>query len=339
MNRTIMAGVALAAFGATAVSAQDAEFTLRIQTHHSPESIAGKSAAQFYDDVETMSGGRIAIEPFYASAVVKSAETFDAAMNGILDGDLTSGAYQTGKDSAFQFVGDPMGGYDTPWQMYAFLYNGGGLEAAQALYNEYGMQLIGWWIAAPESLASARPLTSPADLEGWKFRSPPGMQTQIFADLGASPIVMDFTEVFTSLESGIIEGADMSNLAVNKSSGLYDVVKHATFPGFHSMPADHFAIRKDLWDSMPEDLQRIIDVAMQKLAFRITLTGSVETLQAASDLEAQGVTIHDWSQEDRRTFREAAVAAWSDFATTDAARELIDLHKEFQATIGLTDDR
>lgn len=338
MIRTFVAATAALALTVTGAMAQ-AEFTLRIQTHHSPESISGQAIAQFYDDVEAMSDGRIAIEPFYASAVVKSPETFDAAINGILDGDMTSGAYQTGKDTAFQFIGDPMGGYDTPWQMYAFLYEGGGLEKAQELYNELGMQLIGWHIAAPESLASTRSIANPAELEGWKFRSPPGMETQIFAKLGASPIVMDFTEVFTSLESGIIEGADMSNLAVNKSAGLYDVAGYATYPGFHSMPADHFAIRKDLWDSMPEDLQRIIEVAMQKMAFRLALTGSVATQQAANALREEGVSVLNWSEEDRRTFRQASLAAWDEFAKSDDARELIEMHKDFQRQIGLTDDR
>ncbi|WP_420394116.1 TRAP transporter substrate-binding protein [Acuticoccus sp.] len=337
MIRTLVAGTAVAALASGAL-AQDAEFTLRIQTHLSPESLSGRSAAQFFDDVTTMSGGRIAIEPFYSSAVVKSVETFDAAVNGILDADMTGGAYQTGKDPAFQFVGDPMGGYDTPWQMYAFLYNGGGLEAAQALYNEYGMQLIGWWIPGQESLASSSPIADPAALENWKFRSPPGMETMIFANLGASPIVMDFTEVFTALESGIIEGTDHSNLSTSQSVGIYDVVKHATYPGFHSMPADHLAIRKDVWDAMPEDLQRILDVAMQKLAFRTTLAYQVDIQRAANELEAAGVTMHDWSEEDRRTFRDAAIAAWDEFATTEQSKAMVEQHKEFLTTIGLFGD-
>ena len=117
---TALAGVALAS------SASAADYTLRIQTHYAPETPPGKLVAQFVDDVQTMSGGRVAIEMFYSSSVVKSVETFDAAATGILDGDMTGGAYQTGKNPAFQFVGDPMGGYDTPWQQYGFFYYGGG---------------------------------------------------------------------------------------------------------------------------------------------------------------------------------------------------------------------
>ena len=318
----------------TAAVAQE-NFTLRVQSLFSNESIAGKSLARYYDDLEVMSDGRITIEAFYSAAVVKSVETFDAVANGILDGDTTQPSYQTGKDTAFQFIGDVMGGYDTPWQFYAFFYNGGGLEIAEELYRGYGMELIGWWIHGQEALSSTRPIAGLADLENWKFRSPPGMETSIFASLGASPIVMDFTEVFTALESGVIDGADAANLSTNQSLGIYDMAKHATYPGFHSMPADHFAIRLDLWESMPEDLQRIIDVAWQKHAFRNTLDHAVEIQRAANELSEQGITLHDWSAEDRATYRESAVAAWDEYATSETAKELVTAHREFLGKIGL----
>lgn len=317
-------------------TAMAADYTLRIQTHYAPETVSGKLAQQFVDDVETMSAGRLDIEMFFSSSVVKSVETFDAAASGILDGDMTGGAYQTGKNPAFQFVGDIMGGYDTPWQQYAWFYHGGGEEAANKLYNEYNMQLIGWWIYGQESMSSSKPIAGPEDLKDWKFRSPPGLETEIFANLGAKPVVMDFTEIFTALETGIIDGADASGLANNVGLGLYDLVDHATYPGFHSMPSDHLAIRKDAWDALPEDLQRIIDVSMQKLAFQTALTFEVKNNEAAAMLQEKGVTLHDWSAEDRATFRQAAQDAWQGWAEkTPEARALVDSHTAFLKTLGL----
>ena len=331
-----IAAVAAATSVLGLTSAMAAEYTLRIQTHYAPEQTSGQLAQQFVDDVETMSGGRLDIEMFFSSSVVKSVETFDAAASGILDGDMTGGAYQTGKNPAFQFVGDIMGGYDTPYQQLGWLYYGGGEEAANALYNEYNMQLIGWWIYGQESMSSSKPIAGPADLKDWKFRSPPGLETEIFAELGASPIVMDFTEVFTAMETGIIDGADYSGLANNVSIGLYDLVEHATYPGFHSMPSDHLAIRKDAWDALPEDLQRIIDVAMQKLAFQTALTFEVKNNEAAAMLREKGVTLYDWSAEDRATFRAAAQKAWQGWADkTPEARALVDSHVAFLKTLGL----
>ncbi|MCA0873113.1 TRAP transporter substrate-binding protein [Seohaeicola saemankumensis] len=321
---------------AVAGSVASAQTTLRIQTHYAPESVSGKLAAQFVDDVQTMSNGGIAIEMFYSSSVVASVETFDAAANGILDCDMTGGAYQTGKNPAFQFVGDIMGGYNTPYQQLSWLYHGGGYDAAQSLYNGYGMQLIGWWVYGQESFASTKPIQSPADFKDWKFRSPPGLETEIFANLGAKPIVMDFTEIFTALETGIIDGADASGIANNKSMGLYDIAKHANFPGFHSMPSDHLACNKDVWDGLEDYQRRIIDTAMQKLALQTALTFEKANAAAVAELKEQGVSIYTWSDEDLMTFRAAAQQAWDGWAAkTPEADALVKSHRAYLTQLGL----
>lgn len=329
------------ALGAAAVSAMLASAataettTLRIQTHYAPETVSGKLAQRFVDDVEAMSNGEIDIEMFFSSSVVNSVETFDAAATGILDCDMTGGAYQTGKNPAFQFVGDIMGGYDTPYQQLSWLYYGGGLEAAQKLYNKFDMQLVGWWVYGQESLVSTTPILGMEDLKNWKFRSPPGLETNIFASVGASPIVMDFTEVFTALESGIIDGADASGLANNVGLGLYDIAKYATYPGFHSMPSDHLACNKAKWDAMPEAHRRIMSVAMEATALRTALKFERENAQAAAKLREEGVEIADWSAEDRAAFRKAALAQWDTFATTPEAKALVESHKAYLKVLGL----
>ncbi len=333
---TFLKSAAVAALIAAPATAQ--QTTLRIQTHYAPETISGQNAATFIDDIQTMSNGEITVEMFYSSSVVASAETFDAASTGILDCDMTGGAYQTGKNPAFQFVGDIMGGYDTPYQQLSWLLLGGGLDAAQSLYNQYGMQLIGWWVVGQESLSSSKPIRNAADFANWKFRSPPGMETKIFEKLGASPIVMDFTEVFTALETGIIDGADASILANNAGMGIYDIVKHATYPGFHSMPSDHLACNKAVWDGMPEHHRRIMEVAMEKLALRQAMAGEKANNEAAAALKAAGVTLYDWTPEDRGAFRAAAQATWPEFATTPEAKALVDSHVAYLKSLGLVSE-
>lgn len=327
------------AAGAAALMAMSAAadpVTLRIQTHYATEHPTGKMLTTWIDDVQTMSGGDITIEMFYSSSVVATTETFDAAINGILDCDATGGAYQTGKNPAFQFVGDIMGGYDTPWQQYSWLYYGDGYEAAQELYNAQGMQLIGWAIYGQESFASSKPIAGPEDLVGWKFRSPPGMETEIFQKLGASPIVMDFTEIFTALETGIIDGADASGLANNVGLGLYDIVKHANYPGFHSMPSDHLACNQEVWEGLTEQQRRIMDTAWQKLSFQIAMANEKANTEAAAALQEQGVTLYAWSDEDRAAFRVAAQAAWDDWATrSPEAGALVESHKAYLKQLGL----
>ncbi len=335
IKKAATAAAAAALVASTALTASAETTKLRIQTHYAPETVSGQLAAEYMDNIQTMSNGEIEVEMFYSSSVVKSVETFDAAATGILDCDMTGGAYQTGKNSAFQFVGDIMGGYDTPYQQLSWLYYGGGLEAAAPLYNKYGMELIGWWVYGQESFASSKPIAKVDDFKGWKFRSPPGLETKIFENLGASPIVMDFTEIFTALETGIIDGADASGLANNVGLGLYDIVKYANFPGFHSMPSDHLACNKAVFDAMPAHHQRIMKVAMESLALRTALTFEKKNAEAAAQLRAQGVTLSQWAPEELAKFRAAAQATWPEFADTPEAKALVESHMNYLAALGL----
>jgi len=298
---SIVAAVALAVTSATAM----AETKLRIQTHFSPETHNGKAAAKWAEDVQTMSGGEISLEMFYASSVVKSVETFDAAVNGILDCDMTGGSYQVGKDKAFQFTGDLMGGYSNPYQMMGWLLHNGGREAVNELYNSYDMQFVGWWVPGP------------------------GLATLVFANLGASPIVMDFNEIFTALETGLIDGADAANVSTNVGLGLYDIAEHTNYPGFHSMPADHLACNKKVWDGMPDAHKRILEVSMEALALRIATETQIMNSITAQELEAKGVNLYDWAEDDLAAYRAAVKAGWEEYAENDQAKALLKSHIDF----------
>ena len=341
LTRTMLAGVATAGLALSMGTAMDANAQdstkLRIQTHFSTETLSGQMAQEFIDDVSAMSNGEIEIEMFFASSVVKSAETFDAAATGILDCDMTGGAYQTGKNPAFQFAGDLTGGYQNPYQQYAWLLHGGGYEKLNELYNANNMEFIGWWIPGPESLSSTKSFKGVDDLKNWKFRSPPGVITLIFEKLGASPIVMDFNEIFTALETGIIDGADASGLANNVGLGLYDIVKYANFPGFHSMPSDHLACNKTVFDAMPAHHQTIMKVAMEALALRTALTFEKKNAEAAAQLRDQGVTLSEWSTDELNKFRAAAQATWPEFSDTPEAKALVESHQAYLDKLGLNE--
>ncbi|MCY4245008.1 MAG: TRAP transporter substrate-binding protein [Gammaproteobacteria bacterium] len=329
---TIVAGAA--AFTLTAGIAAAQTTKLRIQTHFSPETLSGQMAAEFIEDISAMSNGEIQVEMFYASSVVKSAETFDAAATGILDCDMTGGSYQTGKNPAFQFAGDLTGGYANPYQQYAWLLHNDGYATLNKLYNKHGMEFVGWWIPGPESLSSTKPLRGVDDFRNWKFRSPPGIITLVFKNLGASPIVMDFNEIFTALETGIIDGADAANLTNNVGLGLYDIAEHTNFPGFHSMPADHLACRKDVWDAMPAHHKAIMKVGMQALGLKNTTINEVKNAQTAKDLRAKGINLYEWSPEELAKYRDAVQKGWTEFATTPEAKSLLNSHLDFLREMG-----
>ena len=274
---------------------------------------------------------------FYSSSVTgKSAEVFNSAQTGIIDCDMTGAGYQTGKNAAFQFAGDVMGGYDNPYQQYEFLNFPGAQEAVDALYNKYGMTLIGWWIPGHESLISSRPIPDVASLKDFKFRSPPGMESMIFTALGAKPIVMDFGEVPTALQTGLIDGADYSSLATNYAGGHYEQNKYATYPGFHSMPADHLACNTKVWNKLKPHEQGAMLAAIEICGRTITSLVERKNAEAVKALKEMGVTLHDWSREDRLKFRQAALGAWEEWKKkSPEAAALIEIHKAYMKANGI----
>ena len=149
---------------------------------------------------------------------------------------------------------------------------------------------------------------------------------------------MFWSAFFTALETGIIDGADASGIANNMGMGLYDIVKHANFPGFHSMPSDHLTCNKAVWDGMPEHHRRIMSVAMESLALRTALTFEKANAEAVAQLKEQGVTIHAWSDEDLQAFRDAAQATWPEFATSPEAEALVASHMDYLRQLGLVSE-
>ena len=198
------------------------------------------------------------------------------------------------------------------------------------------MTLIGWWIPGHESLISSKPIPDVASIKDFKFRSPPGMESMIFTALGAKPIVMDFGEVPTALQTGLIDGADYSSLATNYAGGHYEQNKYATYPGFHSMPADHLACNTKVWNKLKPHEKGAMLAAIEICGRTITSLVERKNAEAVKALNEMGVTLHDWSKEDRAKFRQAALGAWEEWKTkSPEAAALIEIHKAYMKANGI----
>ena len=81
----------------------------------------------------------------------------------------------------------------------------------------------------------------------------------------------------------------------------------------------------------------VYPTSLFSLAFQTSMQVGKGMTAAASKLRGEGVTLHDWSPADRASFRAAAQAAWSDFATTPEAKALLASHVTYLKELGLVD--
>ncbi len=311
--RTIVAA-ALAGGFATAAMAQQS-YDLTFQSSDPSGSAAYKVQEAWAEHLTEMSDGQIKAKMVPAGSIVEYNETLDALGAGILDGHITDSSYFTGKDPAFALIGNPVGAYSRPEELLAFFNEGGGTELYNEILEPYNVHFIGPAAQPAEAMASKIPIDGVDDFKGVKMRAPEGMVQSAFAMAGAAPVNLPQSEVFTSLDKGVIDAADVTTLATNDSLGIHDVAKHPIYPGFHSLPLNEVSINKDTWESMTDEQRAMMEQSVKDYATDLIATMRAKDSEVAEKLRADpDVTIHDWSEEERKKFRAFGKEQWKSYA-------------------------
>ncbi|MGF1758877.1 TRAP transporter substrate-binding protein [Photobacterium sagamiensis] len=310
--KTLIAGT-IASLLSTAAYAAD--YTFKIQSSDPSGDKNFQVQQAWADRIETMSGGRIDIDLLPVGSIVKHTETLGAIKMGIIDGHITATGYFSGKDPAFGLIGNMVGAWSDTTQLLQYINYGGGYELMTELYAPYGVKFVGGSTTGVESFVSKVPLNSVADLKGLKLRAPEGLVQQVFAAAGASPVNLPGSEVFTGLSKGVIDAADYTVFSTNQKAGMNDIATHPVQPGFHSLPLIDISVSQKKWDKLPTDLQEILTTSVRDLSYDITTQLKIADQQAVKEAEANpNITIHNWSADERKKFREIAREQWKVFA-------------------------
>lgn len=267
------------------------------------------------DLVKKESEGRIEITVVPVGTIVAHNETLDAVGSGILQGHLTDPSYFSGKDPAFAMLGNMVGAWSAPQQMFDYMERGGGKKLFNELVNPYGLQFLGASATGVEAFLSSRPLHGVKDLAGLKLRAPEGMVQEVFAAAGAAPVNLPGSEVYTALEKGVIDAADYTVFSTNHAQGMHKFAKYPVHPGFHSMPVVEVSMNKGIYDGLPEDLQKIMNDTVPVFANDMVTSLLKQDAIALAEAEADpNITVINWSEEERAKFRGIAKTQWAIWA-------------------------
>ncbi|SNT75461.1 TRAP transporter substrate-binding protein [Paracoccus seriniphilus] len=334
-RRSLFLGTAVAL--ALGGAAQAQEFTFRIQSSDPAGNTNFVLQKEWAEMVSEKTDGRVAVEMLPVETIVAHSETMDAVAAGILDGHFTDTSYASGKDPAFGLIANPVGAWSSPDQMFDFMENGGGKELMNEMLEPYGLHFIGATTPGLEAFVSKVPLDGVDDLKGLKLRAPEGMVQNVFAAAGASPVNLPGSEVFTSLDKGVIDAADYNTFSTNAAQGLHDVAKHPVYPGFHSMPLIEVSVNKAKWDSLPDDLKTAMEDSVREFATYQSETVLKRDMEAVEEAKAGGeITVHDWSDEDRAKFRAIARSQWEKAAqASENSQKVYDLLTTYLVENGL----
>ena len=308
------------------VSTASAQTVLRSSDTH-PDGYPTVEAVKYFGELlSEKTDGRYSVEVFHSAQLGQEADTIEQTQFGVIDlNRISIGAFGTqvpeatvtqlpyifrSADHFHNVLDGPIGeeilaAFEAVDVVALAFYDGG----ARSFYN------------------SEKPITSPEDMAGLKFRV---MQSDIFVDmvaaLGANATPMPYGEVYSAIETGVIEGAE-------NNYPSYDTAGHAEVAKFYSldehlMVPEVLVVSKIVWDGLsPEDQAAMREAAKESVAKQRELWAAKE-VESKAAVEALGATINE---VDKAPFIEAMKPVYEKYVTDP---KLQDLVARIQATEG-----
>ena len=299
-RRQILAGAsALPLFSIATRPAHAAEFELKYATGQDPTNPVNIRAKQAHDRIREATSGRVDIKLFPANQLGSDTDLLSQVRNGSVDFfNLSSLILATYVPvSGITSVGFAFKNYDDVWKaMDGDL--GNHIRAEIAKTPIFTVSKI-WDNGFRHVTSSGREVKTAADLKGFKMRVPPAPPlTSLFQALEAAPSPINFNEVYTALQTKVVEGQE-NPLAIISTARLYEVQKSCSLTG-HVWDGYWVLGNKRSFQRLPADLQQIIQRELDRSATDqradiAKLNGSLTT-----DLKAKGVNIINVQQDDFR---------------------------------------
>ena len=215
-------------------------------------------AAQRLSDV---SDGRIQVTYYAAGERVGAFDSFDEVASGNAQAYHAADYYWKGKHPGWAyFTAVPFG--LSYVEMNSWINWMGGQELWDELAGEFGLKCLpcgntgvqwgGWF---------NKEINSAEDLKGLKMRIP-GLAGEVFAASGGTSVRLAGGEIYTSMQTGVIDAVEWVGPYNDRTLGLMEVAEYYYYPGWHEPGAMlEFTVNQAAFDRLPSDLQAIVEGA------------------------------------------------------------------------------
>ena len=291
----------VAGLGAPFVArAQQAEFTYKFANNLPDAHPLNVRAKEMSVAIKTETNGRVDIQIFPNNQLGSDTDMLSQIRSGGVEFFTLSGLILSTLVPAASIngIGFAFPGYDAVWKaMDGDL--GAYVRGEIAKANLVAMEKI-WDNGFRETTSSSRPINGPDDFKGFKIRVPVSpLWTSMFKAFDASPASINFSEVYSSLQTRVVEGQE-NPLAIISTAKLYEVQKYCSLTN-HMWDGFWFLANRRAWEKMPEDVR--VTVAKNINAAALNERVDVAKLNAGlqQELTAKGLT---FNQPDAAPFRE-----------------------------------
>jgi len=306
-----------------------AEHNWRFSNLYSRGTAFGELYENLGKDIEKLSAGKIKVQVLYSGEGVGTAGLLGAVKSGLLTmgapfqsmhaGELPAGVVE---------IGLP-GGTDDAAELNELFHDKGWDKVLEKAYGSQGMVWLEPYIQPAVYIITKKPINSIADFKGLKIRAP-GAYGKFLRNLGASPVSLAWSEIYTSLATGVIDGSIGSNMIDHRDGNHVEVASYMyrlPLAGAQVLP---IVVNRRAWKKLPDDLKAAVRQATV-LHAQAQLTNSKKwESEAVTEMEAKGLKWSPQASEaDKKAWADAGLSLWDEYAAKDKySKQLIDILKQ-----------
>jgi tripartite ATP-independent transporter DctP family solute receptor len=190
------------------------------------------------------------------------------------------------------------------------------------LAEKKGLKIIAVWENGYRHITnSKRPIQRPEDLQGIKLRVPEGKwRVKMFQAYGANPSPMKFSEVFTALQTGVMDGQE-NPFAQIYSAKFQEVQKYLSLTGHVYTPA-YVTVGLKKWNSLPAETRKVLEETAKETQAFVYQTAERFDTELLEKLKAAGMQVNT---PDKDAFIVASRPVYEEFGKeVQGAKEMID---------------
>ena len=321
------AAASTASAGDAAAAASDPKVTLVYAEVNPLDTIVGQTGSHFKEKVEELTGGSVVVDVQASGVLGSENDVLDAILGGSTSIDisrisafaLTSYGCNKSKLLSIPFT----------FENRAHFWNFANSELAPEFLNEpqeLGLPVRGIFYGEEgfRHFFTVKPVSGIADFKGLKLRvSNDPVMNGMVEGLGANPTVVSFGELYSALQTGVVDGAEQP-IANYKSNAFPEVANNLILDG-HTLGAVQAVITDNAWNKLTENQQAaIMEAAADTQAFNADLSETAEN-KVLEELKSSGCNVVD--VDDKAPWQEACAKVISENTSDQAElyQQLLDM--------------
>lgn len=306
---------------ATSTTAMAADYTIRFASALAPEMNHSRSMELFKKEVEAESKGRVGVELFFGGSLGGTKELLDQVKAGTIQMSVATTGFMTAyapklgvlnfpflfksREAAIKLLDGPFG------QEVDKLVGAVGFKAL-------GFEEVGW----RNTINRLRPIAGIKDMQGMKIRLQPiRVHVETYRLLGANPVAMDFKELYTALQQGVIDAMEANYQNVHDQR-FYEVAGYLSeLPLFYDVLGRW--INKPYWDALPADMKAVVEKASAKAVAYQRDVAEKEDAEALQKMIKAGVKFNKVDPAQLEEFRKTTAPIYQKFES-EFGKDLMD---------------